>query len=68
MAEPQTISEAIAQDALAGVQSSSVDGVSVTAMDIEKRIKADEYSRSVAARSRNDLGLSIRRMEPGGCG
>ena len=68
MSEPTTIPEAIAADALAGVQSTTADGVSVSAMDVEKRIKADEYVRSVSARARNDLGISFRRLEPGGCG
>jgi len=63
----ETIQDAIEETAK-GVQSVSVDGQSVTSMDIDKLIRADEYLAKKAAASKNHLGLSFRQLKPGGCG
>lgn len=63
-----TIASRIEDDAIAGVQRVAVDGQSVDAMTIDDRIKADNYVRQRAAAARNHLGLTFRKLEPGGCG
>ena len=63
-----TIQDAIERSAKDGVASVSVDGTSVTAMSIEKQIAADNYLRQRAAAARNHLGLTFRKIQPGGCG
>lgn len=64
----ETIADRIEQDAIAGVQRVSADGVSVDAMTIDDRIKADEYLARKTAAARNHLGLTFRLLTPGGCG
>jgi hypothetical protein len=66
--ELNSVSEAIERTAKEGVQRATADGVSVDAIDIEKQIAADKYLRAQTAASRNHLGLSFRRIVPGGCG
>jgi len=68
MADPTNIEEAIEQNALGGVQSTSVDGVSVTFQDIEKQIKADQYLKGQAAASKNGMGLRFTKIIPPGGG
>jgi hypothetical protein len=63
-----TIASQIEADAIAGVQRVAVDGQSVDAMTIDDRIKADNYVKQRAAVTRNHLGLTFRKLEPGGCG
>ena len=64
----ESIQTALEKAAIEGIQSATIDGQSATSMSIEDRIKADNYLKSQAAKSRNHLGLFIRKMEPGGCG
>lgn len=68
MADPTTIAESIEQSALDGVQSSSADGVSATAMDISKQIEADNFVAAKRARAKNHLGISLVQLEPGRAG
>lgn len=63
-----TIQDGIEADAIAGVQSATVDGQSATAMSIDDRIKAANFLAQQSGRARNHLGLTIRQLEPGGCG
>lgn len=63
-----TVSEAIEAAAIEGVSRVSVDGTSVDSMSIQDMIAADNYLKQKAAKSRNHLGLTFRKLEPGGCG
>jgi len=63
----ETIQDRIEENAK-GVQNVSVDGMSTTAVDIDKQIRADEYLAKKAAVSKNHMGLSFRTLKPGGCG
>ncbi len=62
-----TIQDSIEENAM-GVQSVSVDGMTTTAVDIDKQIRADEYLARKAAARKNHCGLTFRQMRPGGCG
>ncbi len=64
----ETIQDRIEQDAIAGIQRVSADGVSVDAMSIDDRIKANEYLARKSAASKNHYGLVFRTLTPGGCG
>ena len=64
----ETIADRIEQDAIAGVQSVSVDGTSVQQMSIDDRIKADQYLATKTAKAKNHCGLTFRTLTPGGCG
>lgn len=68
MATATTIQEAIERTALDGVASVSADGVTVTAVDIDTQIIAANYLQQRAAVARNHLGLTFRKISPGGCG
>jgi len=59
MAAPTTIPEQIDQAAVAGVKSVSVDGVSVTKMDVDELIKADQYAKTATASAKNHFGLRL---------
>ena len=64
----ETIQDRIEQDAIAGIQRVSADGVSVDSMSIDDRIKADEYLAKKTAAGKNHSGLVFRTLTPGGCG
>ncbi len=64
----ETIQSSLEQAAIDGVQSATVDGQSATQMSIDDRIKAANFIASQTAKSKNHLGLTFRKMEPGGCG
>jgi hypothetical protein len=63
----ETIQDRIEENAK-GVQSVSVDGMTTTAVDIDKQIRADEYLARKNAAQKNHCGLTFRQMRPGGCG
>lgn len=62
-----TIAEAI-DEAAKGPQSVTVDGMSVTAPDIDKLIRADQYAKANTGIEKNHCGLRFRTLKPGGCG
>ena len=64
----QTVEETIEKAAVEGVATVSVDGTSVSAIPLRDLIAADNYLRQRAAIARNHLGLTFRKLEPGGCG
>lgn len=63
-----TIADAIEKAAKDGVSRVTIDGTSVDAMSVQDMIAADSYLKQQAAKSRNHLGLTFRKFEPGGCG
>ncbi len=63
-----TIAEGIEADAIAGVQSVTVDGQSVNAIPLKERMEAAEWVKKQTATTRNHCGLIFRQFEPGGCG
>jgi hypothetical protein len=58
------IRRAVADD----VQHIAVDGVSVQSRPIPDLIEGDKYLEAKTSASKNHMGLSFRRMEPGGTG
>ena len=66
MDTPTTIADAIQQQALDGVSSFSVDGMSTTALPIADLIAADRYRAAKAAQSRNHHGIAFVKLnQPG---
>ena len=63
----ETIADRIEENAK-GVASVSVDGVSTTAVDIDKQIRAEQYLAAKTAKARNHCGIVFRTLKPGGCG
>jgi hypothetical protein len=68
MPDPTTITGAIEQAALDGVQRIVADGVAVDAMDIEKQIKADQHVSGRKAAGKNHFGLRFVKLSPPGAG
>lgn len=64
----ETIATRIEEDAIAGVQSASVDGANIQVMSIDDRIKADRHVKAEAAKRKNHAGIGFRTLAPGGCG
>ena len=68
MAE-KTIQQAIEEAAIDGIQSSSIDGMSATAMSIDDQIKAAKYLAGQQAAGQPHQGLRfIKLVPPGGGG
>ena len=63
----KTIEQKIEENAL-GQARVTVDGTDVTAVDIEKQIKAAEFLAAQNAKEKNHCGLTFRQLTPGGCG
>lgn len=64
MADPTTIAESIEQAAIAGVDSVTVDGTSVRAMDISKQIEAAKFAASQTASSVTGFGFRFAQSKP----
>ena len=62
------ISDAITNDAVAGISKVTVDGQTVEMMSVADRIEADKHASTATAKSKNHFGLFFRQLEPGGCG
>lgn len=60
------ITDAIAENAEAGLKSVTVDGQTTTAMDIDQQIKADEYLRERAATGKSRLPIRMFNTRPPG--
>lgn len=54
-----TIQEAIENQAKADVQSSSVDGVSITHMSVDDKIKADRFAAGKTSAAARKVGLRM---------
>ena len=67
MAQPETIAEAIEQNAL-GPASVTVAGQTVVQKDIEQQIKADEYLAAKQAAAKPHFGLRLTKIIPPGAG
>ena len=67
MAEPQSIAEAIDQNAR-GPASVTVAGQTVVQKDIEQQIKADEYLAAKQAATKPHFGLRFMKIVPPGAG
>ena len=67
MAQPETIAEAIQQNAL-GPASVTVAGQTVVQKDIEQQIKADEYLAAKQAAAKPHFGLRLTKIIPPGAG
>ena len=67
MAQPETIEEAIEQNAL-GPASVTVAGQTVVQKDIEQQIKADEYLAAKQAAAKPHFGLRFTKIIPPGAG
>lgn len=63
-----TIESRLEEDAINGVQRVAADGVSVDAMSVDDRIRADQYMKQAAAAKKNHRGIAHLQMKPGGCG
>lgn len=64
----ETIDELLEQRLREGVQSVSADGVSVSAIDVEKQIALAEYLARKSASSHSDFGLRRRSIKFKTCG
>ena len=64
----ETIADRIEEDAVAGVQSVSAGGTTVSGMPIKDRIEAERYLTMKTAKTRNHCGLIFRTLEPQGNG
>ena len=67
MAQPESIEEAIEQNAL-GPASVTVAGQTVVQKDIEQQIKADEYLAAKQAAAKPHFGLRFTKIIPPGAG
>lgn len=67
MAQPETIEDAIEQNAL-GPASVTVAGQTVVQKDIEQQIKADEYLAAKQAATKPHFGLRFTKIIPPGAG
>lgn len=67
MAQPETIAEAIQQNAL-GPASVTVAGQTVVQKDVEQQIKADEYLAAKQAAGKPHFGLRLTKIIPPGAG
>jgi hypothetical protein len=68
MPDPTTISEQIEQSGIDGISSASNGRESASKRSISELIAADQYVKGQAAKAKNHLGLSFRRIVPGGTG
>lgn len=67
MAQPETIEDAIEQNAL-GPASVTVGGQTVVQKDIDQQIKADEYLAAKRAAAKPQFGLRFSKIIPPGAG
>ena len=67
MAAPQTVEEAIEQNAL-GPASVTIAGETVTAKDIDQIIRADQYLAAKRAQRVRGLGITCQQIVSGGTG
>ena len=67
MAQPETIEDAIEQNAL-GPASVTVAGQTVVQKDIDQQIKADQYLAAKIAAARPRFGLRFTKIVPPGAG
>jgi hypothetical protein len=67
MAQPETIEEAIEQNAK-GPASVTVAGQSVVQKDVDQQIKADEYLAAKQAAAKSHFGLRFTKIVPPGAG
>lgn len=67
MAQPETIEEAIEQNAK-GPASVTVAGQTVVQKDVDQQIKADEYLAAKQAASKGHFGLRFTKIVPPGAG
>lgn len=72
MPDPSPTSEerrdAISRSVEEGVQSASVDGLSVNEKSLRERIEADKYLSGNEAAKKNHRGLIITKLVPPGTG
>lgn len=66
--DPESIEEAIEQQAISGVKSMTEGSRSIQNLSIDEMIKADQYAKSKAAQSKPHFGLRMTRLRPPGCG
>jgi len=67
MAEPETIDDAIDQNAR-GPASVTVAGQTVVQKDVDQQIKADQYLAAKKAAQKSHLGLRFTKIIPPGAG
>lgn len=67
MSQPETIEDAIEQNAL-GPASVTVAGQTVVQKDIDQQIKADQYLAAKKAASKPSFGLRFSKIIPPGAG
>jgi hypothetical protein len=68
MADPTDLAPQIEAAVVAGVQSSTVDGQTVTAIPIQDQIAADRYLASKAAVKNRNRGFRLAKIVPPGAG
>jgi hypothetical protein len=68
MADPTDLSPQIEAAVVAGVQSATVDGQTVTAIPIQDQIAADRYLASKAAVKNRNRGFRLAKIVPPGAG
>lgn len=68
MADPTDLSPQIEAAVVAGVQSVTVDGQTVTQMSVQDQIAADRYLASKAAVKNRNRGFRLSKIVPPGAG
>jgi hypothetical protein len=68
MADPTDLSPQIEAAVVAGVQSATVDGQTVTQMSVQDQIAADRYLASKAAVKNRNRGFRLAKIVPPGAG
>jgi hypothetical protein len=62
------LDDAIETAATEGVSRVTLDGTTVESFPLRDQIAAAEHLAARVAAGKNHLGLTFRRLEPGGCG
>lgn len=62
------LEQALLDDATEGIQSVSIDGQSVSAIDLDKRLKVLERQNNAAAASLDGFGMRHRQLRSGAGG
>ena len=60
------VSDAISENAVAGIKSVTVDGQTTTAHDLEQQIEADKYLRNRSAASGSKVPIRFFNTRPPG--
>jgi hypothetical protein len=63
-----TVEESLEENAVSGVQSVTVDGMTTTAMDPLKQAKIADRDAQKSAMTKNHCGRLLRTLKPGACG